>query len=697
MKSAPDSSLSDTFAQATQAHQAGQWEQAEDLYRRVLAQAPNHADAHHLLGLVLSRKGNHTQAVRHVGRAIAVAGDNPFYHNNLGEVWRRQDRQDKAIPSYKEALRLHPGFPEAHYNLANVLKAQGQLDEAIDHYRRAVRLKPDYASAHYNLGNALLEQGQLKSAMSCYQRVIQLNPQFAEAHNNLGIVFKEGDRLEEAIDSYGQALKIKPDFAEAHRNLGLVLEKQGKIDLARTAYQRAVKLEPDNALFRFNVETLCPVISASSQEIDEYRSHLMTTLDRTLAHGLQFDLSQLHVSGGEPPFVLAYQGRDDHLIKAKYGEIYRHSFPAPRRKISKGKPHFGFVVTHGHEGVFLKCMRGILNHLPADQFRLTVVCSRQAGERILRPSITNPEVAYLPLPSRFDHAMEKVKEARFDILHYWEVGTDVTNYFLPYCCLAPVQCATWGWPITTGIPQMGYFVSCELLETEESDAHYTETLIRLQHLPTYYYRPPVPEASRSRGHFGLGEGQHLYLCTQNLRKVHPDFDDLAADILRRDPQGLLLFIEDKQPNVTQLLRHRLQGSMPDVAARVRFLSRMPEIDYLSLTALADVVLDTLHYGGGANTTYDAFAASTPVVTLPTRFHRGRYAFAAYRQMGVSDCIADSAEDYANIAVRLGTDPACQAEVSGRITEACPVLFEDANAVTELAAFFEEALARAGGR
>ena len=66
-------------------------------------------------------------------------------------------------------------------------------------------------------------------------------------------------------------------------------------------------------------------------------------------------------------------------------------------------------------------------------------------------------------------------------------------------------------------------------------------------------------------------------------------------------------------------------------------------------------------------------------------------------MGVSDCIADSAEDYADIAVRLGTDPASRADISDRIIEACPVLFEDANAVTELATFFEEALARAGGR
>lgn len=681
------------FAEATQAHRVGQLQQAEALYRRILTQVPNHADAHHLLGLICSQRGDHTEAVRHIRRAIAVDGNNPIFHNNLGEVWRRQDKLDKAIRNYRQALAIAPNFAQAYYNLANVLKMQGHLEEAIHHYQQAVQLQPNHTKAHYNLGNTLLEQGRFKSAMACYQRAIQLNPYFAEAHNNLGITMQEGDRVEEAIRSYRRALQIRPDFAEAHRNLGLALEKQGKIAEARQAYQQVLALEPENDLFRLHVETLCPVIPASNKEIDQYRANLVTTLDRYLGHDLHLDPSQLHLSSGEPPSHLAYQGRDDRPIKEKWAGLFKDRFPTSHVKVSWGKPHVGFVVTRGHEGVFIKCMRGILNHLVGEQFRLTIVCSRQGGEQILRPAITNPAVQYLPLPGRFDQAVEQIKGARFDLLHYWEVGTDVTNYFLPFCRPAPIQCASWGWPVTTGIPQMDYYLSCELLETDESDAHYTETLIRLKHLPTHYYRPSVPETLRPRAHFGLAEDQHLYLCSQNLRKVHPDVDDLVAEILRRDPKGLLLFIEDKQPHITDLLRRHLQRAMPDVAGRVRFLPRMPEADYLNLTALADVVLDTLHYGGGANTTYDAFATGTPVVTLPTRFHRGRYAYAAYRQMGVLDCVADSAEAYVDIALRLGTVPAYRAEISAKINEASPVLFKDMNAVTELAEFFEEALAR----
>jgi hypothetical protein len=54
---------------------------------------------------------------------------------------------------------------------------------------------------------------------------------------------------------------------------------------------------------------------------------------------------------------------------------------------------------------------------------------------------------------------------------------------------------------------MDYFISCDLSETDESDGHYNETLVRLKRLPTYYYRPPVPATRQPCAHFALAERQ----------------------------------------------------------------------------------------------------------------------------------------------------------------------------------------------
>ena len=55
-----------------------------------------------------------------------------------------------------------------------------------------------------------------------------------------------------------------------------------------------------------------------------------------------------------------------------------------------------------------------------------------------------------------------MQDAQFTI--YLDVGMDPMTYFLAFARLAPVQCVTWGHPVTTGVPNMDYFISSDLLE-----------------------------------------------------------------------------------------------------------------------------------------------------------------------------------------------------------------------------------------
>jgi predicted O-linked N-acetylglucosamine transferase (SPINDLY family) len=127
------------------------------------------------------------------------------------------------------------------------------------------------------------------------------------------------------------------------------------------------------------------------------------------------------------------------------------------------------------------------------------------------------------------------------------------------------------------------------------------------------------------------------------------------------------------------------------------LPRMEEPEYLGLCGAADVILDTTGYGGGANTIYDAFAAGTPVVTLPARFHRGRYATAAYRQIGLDGAIADSPEDYVRRAVAFANDPDRRQAFCAELTQRSPALLHDQYAVDELADCFDRLIAEARAR
>lgn len=682
------------FKQAQQLHQQNKLAQAEQLYRQTVQRAPHFAEAKHLLGLVCSQQGRHAEGADWILQAIRKQPAYPPYYNNLGLVYVRQKDWKKAEQAYHAATRIAPDFAEAWFNAANANKALGRQDKAINFYKKAIKKAPKHARAMYNLGNLLLETGKPKSARTWFERALEVRPDYAEAHNNLGSALDAWKEHERAFAHYQRAHYLKPDLRDAQKNLGNAYLRRGEYEPGRTLIADYLKKQETTDWNELALASLSPLVFSDNNHIDQWRAALTDTLQRYQSTPAGIDLSNLHEQMLEPSANMPYQGRDVREIKTLYGQLFGAKLPQPTRSATpqrSGKPRVGFVVTNGHEGVFLKCMRGILNQFDTARFEVFVVCSQPHGEEILAPQIVNPQVRFLSIPSEIDRAAEVILRANFDVLHYWEVGTDVQNYFLPFFRLAPVQCTSWGWPVTSGIPQMDYFLSSEGLETPEADTHYTEQLIRFKKIPTYYYQPRVPTTPVRMEDYGLPGGVPVYLCAQNLRKVHPDFDLAVKSILEQDPAGIVVFIHDAQPNITELLRKRLTRTCGDYADRLHFLSRMSAEKYLSLLSIVDIILDTFYYTGGANTAYDAFAAGTPYVTLPWTFHRGRFGAAAYRQIGVEDLIASDVADYVNKAIRTANDPDFRAGVSQKIRMHAHRVFEDTEAVRELENFFAQAV------
>src|SRR5262249_14288802 len=141
---------------------------------------------------------------------------------------------------------------------------------------------------------------------------------------------------------------------------------------------------------------------------------------------------------------------------------------------------------------------------------------------------------FVALPCHVRRARQLIADCRLDVLFYADIGMDAYTYSLAFHRLAPGQCVTWGAPVQSGIPNVDYFLSSELLEPDDADGHYTEHLVRLNGLPTYYYRPAAPEKIHDVKHYGLPAGCPIYLCPQSLFKFHPEFDGVLKEILARD-------------------------------------------------------------------------------------------------------------------------------------------------------------------
>ena len=143
-----------------------------------------------------------------------------------------------------------------------------------------------------------------------------------------------------------------------------------------------------------------------------------------------------------------------------------------------------------------------------------------------------------------------------DVVVYPELGMDATTFALAALRLAPVQCAGWGHPVTSGLPTIDAMFTSGPMEPSDGDTHYRERLVRLPGIGTRYARPSLPERA-SRAALGLPDRGPLLLFPQSLFKLHPADDRRVARVLAAAPEARVVAFAGRHPRLTAKWRARL--------------------------------------------------------------------------------------------------------------------------------------------
>jgi tetratricopeptide (TPR) repeat protein len=219
-----DAQLEKLLDVALRLHRQGNLPDAELIYREILRQDFNHADAWHLLGVLTYQSGYHEVARELIAEAIAIEPQDPVYHNNLGNVHRELDDPQAALQAYDKALSVRPDYFEAHVNRGTTLRDLGRFDKAIDAYRTALRLQPDDHGLLNDLAGVLRQHGELAAAVACYRQALAIRPSSARLHLNLGLVLEESGDMDAAMAAYRRAAELEPAMVEAHDHLRRALK-----------------------------------------------------------------------------------------------------------------------------------------------------------------------------------------------------------------------------------------------------------------------------------------------------------------------------------------------------------------------------------------------------------------------------------------------------------------------------------------
>jgi predicted TPR repeat methyltransferase len=214
-KSAPVRDYRAILREAMEAHQAGDLDVAEHLYREVLELRAAQPDALHYLGVLCHQRGRSDEGVNLINTALRITPKHPDAHNNLGNIHKECGRLADAEACYRRALAHGPQHYNALNNLAVVLEAQERLDEAFEAYGKLVQQAPKFARGHYLMGMFLRTNAQciehVEQSVECFRRAYEVDPRNVRALESRGVSLYALHRHEEAAQVYRDWLARDPN------------------------------------------------------------------------------------------------------------------------------------------------------------------------------------------------------------------------------------------------------------------------------------------------------------------------------------------------------------------------------------------------------------------------------------------------------------------------------------------------------
>ena len=700
---------------AVNLQQAGRLEDAEKIYRQILAQHPDCADALHLYGVLCAQRGRRPEALENIRKAIRLHPNVTGFQVNLGNVLLAGGNAQEAVEAYRRAISLQPGNVLSHNSLGNALCELRHFDEAIQSYRAALSIQPNLADAWSNLGNALREKRNFGEAIASAKKALAIRPDFAEAMSVLGNALRESGRTDEAIEQYHAALALRPDMPEIFINLALALGIRRRFDEALAAIDKTLELRPDWALAWSNRAKTLRDHGRLEDATASARRALELSPDLAEA---QINLAGCLMDSGDIDGALDSANRAMELgpkiptahnlaanVFKEAGRIAEAIAALDRAlELNKNDP-----VIHSNKVYLLEFdPRCDASGLVAEQRRWNEFHAKPL-EKLIRPhdNVRSPDrrlrIGYVS-PYFRDHAqafflvplLESHDHGQFEIYCYsdadyldgiterlrrcadvWrhtaglsaeeladqvrgdriDILVDLVMHMAFNRALtfarkpAPVQVAWLAYPGGTGLEAIDYRITDPYLDPP---GPHDETCDREKpvHLPdTFWCYDPLTSEPAVSSPPCLETGFVTFGCLNNFCKVNEQVLHLWARVLGAVNRSRLMIL-CPQGNHRQSLLDLLQRDGIG-PDRVELIARGSRSQYLEHYHRIDLGLDTFPYNGHT-TSLDSFWMGVPVITLVGRTVVGRAGLSQLSNLALPELVARTPEEYVRIAADLAS-------------------------------------------
>ena len=744
------------YAEALALEQAGYFEPAQAKYQRVLELDQNNIEALQGLARAYFYYQEYDQVLEILEHCLILDGTQGSQYYSLGSVWEKLGNITEAISAYKLAIDLDKKGIDGCLKLGELLAELGEFQTAQFYYQQGIDKQPHTAMGYLKLGNLFLGQNRVEDAIAIYETALNFHPNHADLLYQMGLAFRVNQNSEradfylglaaefqdqyetaiqfyhnilqtqlatveiylrlgncyqnldqwlEAVAIYEQALPRFPDGIELYLALISAWQNLGEIQTALQIAEQSIDRFPNHISVRFAKQSLLPILYDNSPEIFKFRQdfteELVKLIEQTDLEDLEVKQQALTAIARGTHFYLQYQGYDDLELQKQYGgfvhRIMQANYPewtkpllltqlSPNQKIK-----VGYISSHLTWHTVGLVFLGWLRDCDRDQFEIYCYYTGKDTDFITNLFQLYSDQFY-HIYGNLENIVEQILADQIHILVFLDIGMCPQLTQIAGLRIAPIQCAAWGHPITTGLPMIDYFISAELLEPPRAENHYSERLFCLPNLGINYAQPPLLEQQKTRLDFGLKADTILYLSCQSLFKYLPDFDLILVAIAKQVKTAQFVFIAHWNAAITEKFKQRLKRSFAENNLNSKkyciILPRLDKLDYLQLNNLADIGLDTLQFTGFL-TTLDSLSCCLPLVTCEGEWMRSRQSAGILNRLEITETIAQNREDYIKIAIKLGLDLEWRLAIREKIKQNQWILYEDKSCIPALENFYQQ--------
>ena len=562
------------------------------------------------------------------------------------------DRGDReaARALLEDILAIEPDNTAAMHRLAMIHAEAGDHRKALELYQKIVINLPDNLDAWLLLGVEHAETGSFQDAIVCFQRCIDNAPPKAGLHKMLGIALAEIGKHDEALEQFRTACSINPDDDESITRLAIELIHFLKMAEAEEHLLRALELNPSNSLAYNNLGRAYKFQGRTTEAVKAFSSALALEPDNyVVINNLLLSLNYLaeadpeHVSKEHTRLSLHVYGAD------------KADNPANRPTSSHHPLRVGYVSGdfHNHSVAFF--FEPILMH--HNPLQVQAYCySNDTREDDTTRRLMSCNVQWRNIAKVSDSdAAEMVRGDEIDILVDLSGHSSENRLGLFALKPAPVQMSWIGYPHSTGLPQMDYYLSDALCDPPGMTEHlYTERIVRLPRTFSCYLPPlQFPQITTPPS---AETGMVTFGSFNNFAKVNDSVIAVWSDILHRVKNSRLFL---KSMALGDLVTQKqVLGTFAEHGIgkdRIALLNTVNSpLEHLALYGQIDIALDTFPYNG-TTTTCEALWMGVPVVTLAGTTHASRVGVSLLTNVGAPELIASTHADYATKAALLATD------------------------------------------